>query len=239
MSRASVRVAPAPRPGPTGTIESGRRPESAAPAIASRDAERTRKAILAAARAEFAVHGLAGARVDRIAEVSGANKRMIYYYFNSKDDLYLAVLEEAYTAMRENERTLQLDHLAPIPAIRRLVEFKFDFWVENPQLIWLLNGENMMGAQHLKRSTRLKEMHASLVRTIGSILDAGVADGTIRAGIDPLQLYISISGLSYFFFSNGPTLTTAFGRDLGSVAARKARRTHVVDVIAGYLASPR
>ena len=202
----------------------------------SRDAERTRQAILKAATAEFAEHGLAGARVDRIAEVSSANKRMIYYYFRSKDDLYLAVLEAAYTAMRESEGTLRLDHLEPLAALRTLVEFKFDFWVENPHLIWLLNGENMMGAQYLRRSTRLKEMHISLVRTIGGMLDAGVANGTIRPGIDPLQLYISISGLSYFFFSNGPTLSTAFGRELRSAAARKTRRAHVVDVIMGYLA---
>ena len=210
--------------------------DAAPTAPALRDAERTRHAILAAATAEFAEHGLAGARVDRIAEVSGANKRMIYYYFKSKDDLYLAVLEAAYTAMRNNERALSFDHLEPIDALRTLVEFKFDFWVENPHLISLLNGENMMGAQHLKRSTRLKEMHISLVRTIGAILDAGVANGTIRAGVDPLQLYISMSGLSYFFFSNGPTLSTAFGHQLRSAPAREARRAHVVDVIMGYLA---
>jgi AcrR family transcriptional regulator len=239
LSRTHGRAAAARAPVEAATLAKPRSVTVAASAPPLRDADRTRSAILAAATAEFAVNGLAGARVDRIAEVSGANKRMIYYYFNSKDELYLAVLEEAYTAMRESERTLQLGHLAPVPAIRRLVEFKFDFWVENPNLIWLLNGENMMGAQHLKRSTRLKEMHASLVRTIGSILDAGVADGTIRSGIDPLHLYISISGLSYFFFSNGPTLTTAFNKDLGSGAARKARRAHVVDVIAGYLTPPR
>ena len=217
-------------------LPQGEKGEPSPPAL--RDAERTRQAILKAATAEFAEHGLAGARVDRIAEVSGANKRMIYYYFRSKDDLYLAVLEAAYTAMRESEGTLRLDHLPPLEALRTLVEFKFDFWVENPHLIWLLNGENMMGAQHLRRSTRLKEMHVSLVRTIGALLEAGAAAGTIRPGVDPLQLYISISGLSYFFFSNGPTLSTAFGRELRSAAARKARRAHVVDVIMGYLAPP-
>lgn len=218
-----------PTPAQQGAGEGG-----APPAL--RDAERTRQAILRAATVEFAEHGLAGARVDRIAQESGANKRMIYYYFRSKDDLYLAVLEAAYTAMRESEGTLKLDHLEPVAALRKLVEFKFDFWVENPPLISLLNGENMMGAQHLQRSTRLKEMHISLVRTIGGLLDSGVATGLIRPGIDPLQLYISISGLSYFFLSNGPTLSTAFGRELGSAAARDARRAHVVDVISAYLA---
>ena len=201
----------------------------------SRDADRTRRSILEAATAEFAEHGFAGGRVDRIAEVSGANKRMIYYYFQSKDALYLAVLESSYTAMRQSERLLDLDHLEPLDALRTLVEFKFDFWVEHPHLISLINGENMMGAQNLKRSTRLKEMHISLVRTIGRILEAGVRNGSIRGGVDPLQLYISMSGLSYFFFSNGRTLSTAFGRELQSAAARRERRAHVVDVVMAYL----
>jgi TetR/AcrR family transcriptional regulator len=96
----------------------------------------------------------------------------------------------------------------------------------------------MLGAEYLKRSTRLKEMHISLVRTIGKILDSGAAAGTIRSRVDPLQLYISISGLSYFFFSNGPTLSTAFGKELRSVGARRARRTHVVEVILGFLRPP-
>ena len=203
--------------------------------IAKRDAERTRQAILDAATAEFAEHGLAGARVDRIAEDAGANKRMIYYYFASKEDLYLAVLENAYSAMRQSERELELDGLEPLDAIRRLVEFKFDFWVANPALIKLLKNENMLDAQHLKRSTRLKEMHISLVRRIETILGKGVAGGTVRPGINPLQLYISITGLSYFFFANGPTLTTAFGRDLQNSAARRVRRAHVVDVIMSYV----
>jgi AcrR family transcriptional regulator len=220
VAHAKGRVRPAARPSPQ-------------PAL--RDAERTRRAILKAATAEFAENGLAGARVDKIADVSGANKRMIYYYFNSKEDLYLAVLEEAYTAMRASERDLSLDHLDPVTAIRKLVEFKFDYFVENPSMIWLLNGENLLGAHYLKRSTRLNEMHISLVRTIGTILDAGVLAGTIRPSVDPLQLYMSISGLSYFFFSNGPTLSTAFGKDLRSAVARATRRAHVVDVILGYL----
>ncbi|GAC1327585.1 MAG: TetR/AcrR family transcriptional regulator [Beijerinckiaceae bacterium] len=206
---------------------------SATPAV--RDAERTRRAILKAATAEFAESGLAGPRVDKIAEVSGVNKRTLYYYFNSKDDLYLAVLEDAYIAMRTSERNLKLDNLEPLKAIRRLVEFKFNYFVENPVMIWLLNCENIRGAQHLKRSTHLKDMHISLVHTIGTILEAGAAAGTIRPNTDPLQLYMSISGLSYFFFSNGSTLSTAFGKELRSAAARAARRSHAVEVILGYL----
>ena len=220
------------------TTDAGRRGRDARPRAegeAQRDAERTRLAILAAAEREFSTKGLAGARVDTIAEESGVNKRMIYYYFGSKEDLYVAALERAYVAMRESETALRLDHLAPLDAVLRLVEFKFDYFVENRDLIKLLNGENIHNAEYLRRSTRLREMHVSLNQTIGRILDAGVAEGTIRPGIDPIQLYISISALSYFYFSNISTLSTAFDRDLMKPAALKARRQHAIDVIMGYV----
>ena len=200
-----------------------------------RNAEKTRLKILAAAEAEFAHKGLAGARVDTIAEESGANKRMIYYYFNSKEELYIAVLERAYTEMRTSERGLALDHLDPVEAIRRLVEFKFDYCIVHPNLIALLNGENMLNAEYLKRSTRLRDMHQSLAKTMGAILEAGMKAGTIRTGINPLHLYISISALSYFYFSNTPTLSAAFGHNLATAAERKIRRQHVVDVITAYI----
>ncbi len=213
--------------------------KSAAPVAAvkqaPRNAEKTRLKILAAAEAEFATKGLAGARVDTIAEESGANKRMIYYYFNSKEDLYIAVLERAYTDMRTSERDLALDHLHPVEAIRRLVEFKFDYCIAHPNLIALLNGENMLNAEYLKQSTNLRDMHLSLAKTMGAILDAGVEAGAIRSGINPLHLYISISALSYFYFSNTPTLSAAFGHNLAAAAERKTRRQHVVDVIMAYI----
>jgi AcrR family transcriptional regulator len=210
-------------------------PSTGATKQAARDADKTRARILAAAETEFAQKGLAGARVDAIAEASGANKRMMYYYFNSKEELYIAVLERAYTQMRSSERDLALDHLDPIQAIRRLVEFKFDYCIAHPMLIKLLNGENMLDAAYLKQSKRLRQMHVSLVKTLRSILDAGMRKGVIRPGIDPLHLYISISGLSYFYFSNTPTLSAAFGHHLATPAERKARRRHVIDVIVAYL----
>jgi TetR/AcrR family transcriptional regulator len=205
------------------------------PAPATRDAEKTRLNILAAAEVEFAEKGLAGARVDTIADEAGANKRMIYYYFRSKEELYVAVLERAYAQMRANESELALDHLEPIEAIRRLVEFKFDYSAEHPRLIKLLNGENMLNAEYLKQSKRLRDMHVSLVKTLGTILEAGVKNGTIRADLNPLHLYISISGLSYFYFSNTPTLSAAFGHNLATAAERATRRHHVVDVIMAFL----
>lgn len=202
---------------------------------ATRDADKTRLNILEAAEAEFAAKGLAGARVDVVAEEAGANKRMIYYYFGSKEDLYLAVLERVYTDMRVAEAELALEAMAPLAAITCLTEFKFDYPAQHPHLIPLLNSENMLGGEYLRRSLRLREMQISLIARLEAILARGAADGTLRPGIDPLHLYLTISAISYFYFSNNPTLSTAFGRDLATADERAARRRHVVDVVTRYI----
>lgn len=213
------------------------RPSTAAPQreAATRDADKTRLKILEAAEAEFAAKGLAGARVDVVAEEAGANKRMIYYYFGSKEDLYLAVLERVYTDMRIAEAELALEAMAPLEAITCLTEFKFDYPAAHPHLIPLLNSENLMGGEYLRRSLRLREMQISLIARLEAILARGAADGTLRGGIDPLHLYLTISAVSYFYFSNNPTLSTAFGRDLATPDERAARRRHVVDVVTRYI----
>jgi AcrR family transcriptional regulator len=203
-----------------------------------RDAERTRQALLAAAEIEFSTKGLAGARVDVIAEQAAANKRMLYYYFGSKEELYIAVLERAYGAMRKAERELNLANVSPLEAIKIWVEFKFDYCEQHQQIITLLAGENMLGAAYLKRSRRLRDVNLSLVDVIRGLLDAGVARGEIRRGIDPVHLYISMSALSYFYFSNSATLSAAFARQLSSPAERALRRAHAVDVIMAYVKAP-
>ena len=128
-----------------------------------------------------------------------------------------------------------LANLEPLEAIRRLVEFKFDYYVENPRIISLLAAENMNGGKYLKRSRRLRAMHLTLVDMICEVLTAGESKGVIKRGIDPFQLYVSMSALSYFYFSNSATLSTAFGRQLQSDAERQARRAHAVEVITSYL----
>ncbi len=215
--------------------KSGSAAKGGAAAEPLRDAERTKQALLAAAEIEFSTKGLAGARVDVIAEQAAANKRMLYYYFGSKEDLYLAVLERAYGAMRETERQLNLTHLEPLQAIKALVEFKFDYCEQHQQIIALLAGENMLGAKHLKRSKRLRDLNQSLVDVLHTVLAAGEMKGEIRSGIDALHLYISMSALSYFYFSNSSTLSVAFERQLSSAAERKLRRAHCVDVIMSYV----
>ncbi|TWB04293.1 TetR/AcrR family transcriptional regulator [Bradyrhizobium stylosanthis] len=196
-----------------------------------RDPVATRKKLLTAARLEFARHGLAGARVDEIAERAAVNKQLVYHYFGDKDALYLAVLEWVYEDIREQERKLNLEGLPPDKAIRRLIEASFDHLAANPDFIVLLNDENRGGASHVRGSTRLEAMHSPLVKSVSHILHEGVRSGLFRKGIDPVQLYISIAGLSYFFFSNTPTLSAIFGKDLSSRAQRRARRRHVVDLV--------
>jgi len=203
--------------------------------IAARDAEATRQRILGAALAEFSDKGLAGARIDVIAEAARSNKRMIYYYFDSKEQLYIAVLEHAYIDMRQHEAALALDALDPPEAIRRLVHFKFDYYDTHPWLVGLLNGENMLGARFLRQSVRLRELQLSLVETIGALLKAGAKSGQFRRGVDPLELYLSVASLSYFYFSNRATLSTAFGQALDSKPALRRRRDHAAQVILGYL----
>jgi TetR/AcrR family transcriptional regulator len=196
-----------------------------------RNPEATRRKLLAAARREFADSGLAGARVDEIAARAGVNKQLVYHYFGDKDALYLAVLEWVYEEIRAQERKLNLTGLPPRQAIRKLIESSFDHLAAHPDFILLLNDENRGGARHVRTSRRLEAMHSPLVSMVSKILSEGVRAGVFRKGINPVHLYISIAGLSYFFFSNTPTLSAIFGKDLAGAAARSARRKHVVDLV--------
>ena len=214
-----------------------RRParESARKPVATREPEQTRARILAAAKAEFARVGLGGARVDRIAALAGANKRMLYYYFGSKDELFRAVLEATYEHIRESEKALHLDAIDPPEAIRRLVAFTWNYYLEHPEFLSLLNSENLHRAEHLKQSKRVRRMHSPLVAMIGEILERGHKAGLFRDGVDAVQLYISIAGLSYFYLANNYTLSAIFGRDLKARKARDARLAHMTDIVLGYL----
>jgi TetR/AcrR family transcriptional regulator len=184
-----------------------------------RDPAATRKKLLTAARHEFAANGLAGARVDDIAARAGVNKQLVYHYFGDKDALYLAVLEWVYEEIRAQERKLNLEGLSPDRAIKKLIESSFDHLAAHPDFIVLLNDENRGGARHVRGSQKLEAMHSPLVSMVSNILADGVRVGTFRKGVNPVHLYISIAGLSYFFFSNTPTLSAIFGKDLSSPAA--------------------
>ena len=204
---------------------------STAAAPRRRDPVATRRKLLVAARREFAQSGLAGARVDEIAARAGVNKQLVYHYFGDKDALYLAVLEWVYEEIRAQERKLNLEGLPPNAAIKKLIESSFDHLAAHPDFIVLLNDENRGGARHVSGSRKLEAMHSPLVSMVSKILAEGVRTGMFRKGVNPVHLYISIAGLSYFFFSNTPTLSAIFGKDFSSPAAKRARRSHVVDLV--------
>ena len=200
--------------------------EGAGPVKVSRDSEKSQERILRAATAEFARYGLGGARVDRIAERAGANKRMLYYYFGNKDALFLAALEASYAQIRSAELTLDLEHLDPRAALRRLVAFTWDYFLAHPEFMTLLNSENLHMGRHVARSRRIRQLHSPLVGMLRRILGRGERLGLFRRGVDPVQLYISIAGEGYFYLSNRYTLSRIFGRKLMTRAALATRARH-------------
>ena len=200
-----------------------------------RNPELTKERILESASNEFAQKGYGSARVDAIALAAGVNKRMLYHYYGNKDALFVAVLEQAYRNIREHERELDLQHMQPLAAMRELIRFTFWYFVEHPEFIRLLNNENLYGAVHIKRSKRVLSMHSPLLLQLQEVLQKGVEQGVFRSGVSPLQLYISVAGLGYFYLSNSATLGTVFGRDLGRREALEERLEHIIQVVTGYL----
>lgn len=203
-----------------------------------KDSERSRGLILKAAAEEFARSGLGGARVERIAAEAGVNVRMLYYYFGSKDDLFLAVLERAYETIRDAELGLELDQVDPEEAVRRLVRFTWQFHFRHPEFITLLNSENLHQGRHINRSRRAAELQPPLLQMIGRLLERGASAGTFRRGVDPMQLYITIAALGYFYISNRYTLGAIFSRDMTTAESRDERLAHMIEVVLGYLRSP-
>jgi TetR/AcrR family transcriptional regulator len=205
------------------------------PARRARNPELTRRDILVAAREEFVEYGLDGARVDRIAERANANKRLLYHYFGNKEALYAAVLLDAYREIRAGEQRLHLGELPPREAMRKLVGFTFDHFRSNPWFIRLLATENIRRASFVSRIREIRQLHSPIVAQLREVLAAGQRAGDFRKGVDPVHLYISIAGLSYFYFSNIYTLSVVFAVPLRSKAQMAARRAHAEEVILGYL----
>lgn len=200
-----------------------------------RDAERTRAEILAAARAEFAENGTGGARIDAIAARAEVNKRMLYHYFGDKDALYRAVLTEAYREIREGEHALSLDRLEPVAAVDTLVRFTFRHFLEKPWFIALLTNENLLRARHLQTIPEMHGLHSPLVDQLRLLIARGGSSGVFRTDIDPVQLYISIAALGYFYVSNTATLSVIFDTDLRDGKMIAAREDHAVAMVLDHL----
>lgn len=214
----------------------GQRSRAAQPAaIRPRDAEKTKAAILKAARDEFCEQGFNGARVDAIAERAKANKRMLYHYYGNKEALYSAVLLDAYQEIRRGERELSLSQFAPVDAMDRLVRFTFRHFLANPWFPRLLAVENLQNARFLKQIKDIPALHSPLVSELREIVQRGIASGVFRKDVDPMQLYISVASLGYFYVSNMKTLSVIFERDLGQFALIQDREAHAVRMVLDYL----
>ncbi len=207
------------------TKENGRKPDS----------RRTRADILAVARAEFVEHGLSGARVDAIAERTRTTKRMIYYYFGSKEGLYSAVLEQAYSDIRSSEATLALEDLDPLTALRRLISFTFEYEDAHPDFVRLIAVENIHQAGYLKQLPTIQSVNADVIATLDSILARGRVQGVFTRICSAVDVHLMISGLCFYRVSNRHTFGAIFGCDLSAPEVRERHKAMIVETIVGYL----
>jgi AcrR family transcriptional regulator len=208
------------------------------PKVRLRDADDTKRRLLAAAKSEFARKGLGGARVDVIAEKAKANKRMLYHYFGSKDDLFQTVVEQAYLDIRSAEQKLQLDDLEPGKALETLVRFTWTYYLNNPEFITLVNSENLHRAGHLKKSEAVKVVSRRFVSMVKGILERGVKAGVFRKGVDPVQLNITIAAIGYYYITNRFTGSIVFERDLMDPAALDERLKFNIETIMRLVSEP-
>ncbi len=196
-----------------------------------RDAQATKARILNAAKREFAMYGLGGARVDNIAARAKANKRMIYHYFGGKEALFTAVLEDAYLGIRTAERDLNLEDMEPEAAMDRLVEFTWDYYLRNPEFLTLVNSENLHKARHIKKSKAIREAFSPFVQMVQSIIDRGVKKGVFRKGVDAVQLNITIAAIGYYYLTNRYTGSVVYDRDFMADELLKKRLAFNLETI--------
>ena len=216
-------------------VHSARAPRKAVKAAKEQprtnDPARTMADIIEVATHEFSEKGLAGARIDVIAEAMRTSKRMIYYYFGSKEALYIAVLEQAYRRIREIEAGLHLQDLAPEDALRKLVGFTVDYQLANPDFIRLVMNENIHRGEFLAQSKTIQQLNVPAINAVREVYERGVKAGVFRSGVDPVDMHMSISALSFFNVANRHTFALIFKRDLESPAAIVARRDSIIEMV--------
>ena len=202
----------------------------------TQDPEGTRRNILEIASEEFALNGLAGARVDEIAARTRSSKRMIYYYFGDKEGLYVSALENAYRQVRDGEAKLDTDGLPALEALRRLVEFTFDHHHRHEEFIRMVMIENIHRGEYLDQSDAIRDLNATAIDHIARIYARGVADKQFRPGLDPLELHWQISALCFFNVSNRATFSHIFGRDFGTTDALARLKVNTVEMVLRFVA---
>jgi AcrR family transcriptional regulator len=207
----------------------------AAPRPRTKNADKTRADILEVATREFSMKGLSGARIDEIAARTRTSKRAIYYHFGGKEGLYIAVLEEAYRRIRSIESELDLEHLPPLEALERLASFTFDYQNANPDFIRLVMNENIHDGRHIAKSKAIQQLNVPAIEAVRGLCRRGRASGEFRDDIDPVDLHMSISALSFFNVANRSTFSTIFKRDMASPRALAARRANIVEMVVRYV----
>ena len=212
--------------------------QKAAKAPQRRNADATRAKILQAALCEFSERGLPAASTDDIAERCGVNKRMIYYYFGSKEGLYLAALESVYENLVALEKEIEIEHLDPPAAIEAIINLKIDYYVANPHFISFLSMENFYKARHLRKSKKLDMFKSPLTDVIARILERGQRSGQFRHDVEPVNFYVSICGLCIMYFTNQHTLGVIFGRKMTRDDNIQRHKRTVVDIVLSYLQTP-
>lgn len=203
--------------------------------VRTHDPARTMAEILAVATHEFADKGLTGGRIDAIAAATRTSKRMIYYYFGSKDGLYLAVLEEAYRRMRSIESELHLDDLPPVAALQKLVEFTYDHHRDNEDFIRLVMNENIQRGDYLRQSQSIQQLNTRAIDAVREVYDRGVAQGVFRLGLDPVDIHSAISACTFFNVSNRHTFGLIFQDRASQDKANTLKRVHVVELILRFV----
>ncbi len=198
-----------------------------------RDRERTRAEILDVATEHFAEHGYSGARVDEIAEQTRTTKRMLYYYFDSKEGLYTEVLERAYAQIRAAEQEVDVEHLEPVAAIRRLAELTFDHHEAHPDFIRLVSIENIHRAEHMRASGRFADLNTPAIDLIAAILERG--RGVFTRQVDAVDVHMMISAFCVFRVANRHTWEAIFDRDPLDPALRARYRQMLGDMVVDYL----
>ena len=198
------------------------------------DAEETRENILNVATREFAEKGLSGARIDEIAEQTNTSKRMIYYYFSSKEGLYRAVVGREYGRIRDAEAELHLEEMPALEALAQLISKTFDWHFQHPDFVRLVMNENIHFAAHLDDVEGIQERNESVIATLNAILRKGAREGSLRTDIDPVDLHMNISALCFYTVSNRYTFRKVFGRDMGAPGLAKQRRDQVIEIILNW-----
>jgi AcrR family transcriptional regulator len=219
----------------TGRAAPARRSRGPGAPARTRDPEAMRRRILEAATSEFADHGYGGARVERISQRARTVDRSLYYYFGSKEGLFRAVLEDAYEKLGAAEQQLDLTGLEPEQGMRRLIAFTWDYYLAHPEFIRLLNTENLLKGEHLRGSRRVKTLSFPLLSILTGLLDRGAAQGRFRPGADPVQVYLTIAALGYFYLSNQYTLSRFLGRNLAARTQRERWLRHITSVVLDHL----